>query len=99
MSGGGGGFGSAGIAPMCCLSPKQFDHLKKNYKGFAPDPARIGKADDPLRNCADRNWQDKLKRDSAYKWTASDQKAYKKNCAFGPHNAATALDKKLFKKK
>ncbi len=98
MSGGGwGGWGGRGV--LSGLTAAQYEHLKATQPAFVAEPSRIEKYDDPVLNVADRNWQEKLRKDSTYTWTAADRESYAKNSDYGPHNAGPELDKAVFKKK
>ena len=101
MSGFFGGGAGSGYAPPSYsgLTQRQFDYLKSTQPAFVPDPSRLYSYTNPAVNTADRNWQEKLRGDPGYSWRSSDQDSWKKNCAFGPHNAGSELDAMLFGKK
>lgn len=82
------------------LTPAQFAYLSTHYSqaGFVADPVRVDSYTNPAINVADRNWQELLRGDPGYGWSKADQASWKTNCGFGPHNAASELDKVLFKK-
>ena len=95
----GGSHLGAGMQQYGGLTQPQFDYLHSTQPGFIAAPGRIGTYESPMQNVADRNWQEVIRSDPGYKWTATDQTSWKKNCDFGPHNAPDELDAELYGKK
>lgn len=82
------------------LTQPQFDYLSDKYPNtFVADSSRVDNYSNPAINTADRNWQETLKTDPGYAWSAADQASWKSNCNFGPHNAGPELDSILLSKK
>jgi hypothetical protein len=95
---GGAGSGLYSSVQYTGLTPRQFSHLAATQSDFVADSRRVDTYHNPAWNVADRNWQEVLRKDPSYSWSAADQASWKKNCDFGPHNAHSQLDSLLFKK-
>jgi hypothetical protein len=86
-------------APRCAgLTQPQYDHLSATQPGFVAAPSRIDNYSSPMQNVVDRNWQEVLRGDPGYTWTADDQVSWKTNCGYGAHNAAEDLETELYGK-